>query len=52
MQWITVDSLLGIEVIGDSVTSESCDVGRGDIIVITESGLLSSSPSTDVAFVE
>ena len=25
--WITVDSLLGIEIVGDSVTLESCDVG-------------------------
>ena len=52
MRWITVDSSLGIEIIGDSVTSESCNVGGGDIVVITESGLSSSSPSTDVAFAE
>ena len=52
MRWITVGSSLGIKIVGDSVTSEPRDIGGGNIIVVTESGLLSSSPSTDVAFVE
>ena len=47
-----MDSSLGIEIVGDSVTSESRDIGGGEIVVIMESGLSSSSPSTDVAFVE
>ena len=52
MRWITAGSLLGIEIVRDSVTLELCDVGRGDIVVITKGGSLSSSPSTDVAFAE
>ena len=52
MQWITAGSSLGIEIVRDSVTSESCDVGGGDIVVITKSGSSPSSPSTDVAFAE
>ena len=52
MWWTTVDSSLGIKIVGDIVTSELCNIGRGDIVVITKSGLSLSSPSTDVAFAE
>ena len=52
MQWTTAGSSLGIEIVRDSVTPESCNVGWGDIVVITKSGSVSSSPSTDVAFAE
>ena len=52
MRWTTAGSSLGIEIVRDSVTSESCDVSRGNIVVITKSGSSLSSPSTDVAFVE
>ena len=52
MWWITVGSLLGIEIVGDGVTSELHDIGRGNIVMITERRLLLSSPGADVAFVE
>ena len=52
MRWTTAGSSLGIKIIRNSVTSEACDVGRGNIVVIAKSGSLPSSPSTDVAFVE
>ena len=52
MRWTTAGSSLGIEIVRDSITLESCNVGWGDIVVIAKSGSTSSSPSTDVAFAE
>ena len=52
MWWTTAGSSLGIEIIRDSITPELCNIGWGDIVVITKSGSVSSSPSTDVAFAE
>ena len=52
MRWTTAGSSLGIKIIRDSVAPELCNIGWGDIVVITKSGSASSSPSTDVAFVE
>ena len=36
MWWTTAGSSLGIEIVRDSVTSELCDVGGGDIVVIAK----------------
>ena len=52
VRWTTAGSSLGIEIVRDGVTPESCNVGWGDIVMITKGGSTSSSPSTDVAFAE
>ena len=36
MRWTTAGSYLGIEIVRDSITPESCNVGWGDIVVITK----------------